>query len=141
MQTKSDANTAEPCPSSVASVPPAPPGEASLTDAQLLQQAVLRAAEELDLSRTDLARVLGKDRSTLTCAKGMDPASKTGELALLLIRLYRSLSVLVGNDRKLLRHWFHTANRHTGGVPAEQVRRTEGLVEIVQYLDAMRAPI
>ena len=122
-------------------VPPAPPGEASLTDAQLLQQAVLRAAEELDLSRTDLARVLGKDRSTLTRAKGMDPASKTGELALLLIRLYRSLSVLVGNDRKLLRHWFHTANRHTGGVPAEQVQRTEGLVEIVQYLDAMRAPI
>ncbi len=125
----------------VGRVPPAPPGEASLTDAQLLQQAVLRAAEELDLSRTDLARVLGKDRSTLTRAKGMDPASKTGELALLLIRLYRSLSVLVGNDRKLLRHWFHTANRHTGGVPAEQVRRTEGLVEIVQYLDAMRAPI
>ena len=128
MQTKSDANTAEPCPSSVASVPPAPPGEASLTDAQLLQQAVLRAAEELDLSRTDLAWVLGKDRSTLTCAKGMDPASKTGELALLLIRLYRSLSVLVGNDRKLLRHWFHTANRHTGGVPAEQVRGTEARI-------------
>lgn len=85
--------------------------------------------------------MLGKDHSTLTRAKGMDPASKTGELALLLIRLYRSLSVLVGNDRKLLRHWFHTTNRHTGGVPAEQVQRTEGLVEIVQYLDAMRAPI
>jgi len=26
-------------------------------------------------------------------------------------------------------------------LPAEQVQRTEGLVEIVQYLDAMRAPI
>lgn len=44
-------------------------------------------------------------------------------------------------DRQLLRHWFHTANRHTGGIPAELVQRTEGLVEIVQYLDAMRAPI
>ncbi|APD47021.1 MULTISPECIES: MbcA/ParS/Xre antitoxin family protein [unclassified Synechococcus] len=121
--------------------PPAPPVAASLSDAQLLQQAVLRTADQLDLSRTDLARVLGKDRSTLTRAKGIDPASKTGELALLLIRLYRSLSVLVGNDREHLRHWFHTANRHTGGVPAEQVQRTEGLVEIAQYLDAMRAPI
>lgn len=121
--------------------PPAPQVPASFSDSQLLLQAVLRLADELELSRTALARVLGKDRSTLTRATGIDPTSKTGELALLLIRLYRSLSVLVGNDRKLLRHWFHTTNRHTGGVPAEQVQRTEGLVEIVQYLDAMRAPI
>jgi hypothetical protein len=121
--------------------PPAPQAPASLSDSQLLLQAVLRAADELELSRTTLAKVLGKDRSTLTRATGIDPTSKTGELALLLIRLYRSLSVLVGNDRRLLRHWFHTANRHTGGVPADQVQRTEGLVEIVHYLDAMRAPI
>jgi hypothetical protein len=121
--------------------PPATPSEGVVSDNELLLQAVSRAADELNLSRTGLARVLGKDRSTLTRAKGIDPASKTGELALLLIRVYRSLSVLVGNDRQLLRHWFHTANRHTGGVPAEQVQRTEGLVAIVQYLDAMRAPI
>ena len=120
---------------------PAAPATSSLTDGQLLLQAVLRAADELELSRAALARLLGKDRSTLNRAKGIDPSSKTGELALLLIRLYRSLSVLVGNDRLQLRHWFHTANRHSGGVPAEQVQRTEGLVEIVQYLDAMRAPI
>ena len=122
-------------------VPPAAPAAASLTDSQLLLQAVMRAADELELSRAALARLLGKDRSTLNRSKGIDPSSKTGELALLLIRLYRSLSVLVGNDRLQLRHWFHTANRHSGGVPAEQVQRTEGLVEIVQYLDAMRAPI
>lgn len=121
--------------------PPATPSEGDVGDNELLLQAVSRAADELNLSRTALARVLGKDRTTLTRAKGIDPASKTGELALLLIRVYRSLSVLVGNDRQLLRHWFHTANRHTGGVPAEQVQRTEGLVAIVQYLDAMRAPI
>ena len=121
--------------------PPATPSEGDVGDNELLLQAVSRAADELNLSRTGLARVLGKDRTTLTRAKGIDPASKTGELALLLIRVYRSLSVLVGNDRQLLRHWFHTVNRHTGGVPAEQVQRTEGLVAIVQYLDAMRAPI
>ena len=122
-------------------VPPATPAAASLTDSQLLLQAVMRAADELELSRAALARLLGKDRSTLNRSKGIDPSSKTGELALLLIRLYRSLSVLVGNDRLQLRHWFQTANRHSRGVPAEQVQRTEGLVEIVQYLDAMRAPI
>ena len=121
--------------------PPGAPSEEAVSDNELLLQAVSRAADQLNLSRTALARVLGKDRTTLTRAKGIDPASKTGELALLLIRVYRSLSVLVGNDRQLLRHWFHTSNRHTGGVPAEQVQSTEGLVAIVQYLDAMRAPI
>ena len=130
-----------PAAAAAAAAAPAAPAAASLTDGQLLLQAVLRAAEELELSRAALARLLGKDRSTLNRAKGIDPSSKTGELALLLIRLYRSLSVLVGNDRLQLRHWFHTANRHSGGVPAEQVQRTEGLVEIVQFLDAMRASI
>lgn len=39
----------------------------------------------LGLSRAALTRVLGKDRSTLHCAKGVDPASNTDKLALLLI--------------------------------------------------------
>jgi hypothetical protein len=121
--------------------PPVAASADPVTDSQLLLQAVVRAAEELDLSRTALARVLGRDRSLFGRGKGIDPLSKTGELALLVVRLYRSLAVLVGNDPAQMRHWFHTDNRHTGGVPAEQVQRTEALVEIVQYLDAMRARI
>jgi hypothetical protein len=39
-----------------------PQAAAPLSDGQLLLQAVLRAAAELELSRTALARVLGKDR-------------------------------------------------------------------------------
>jgi hypothetical protein len=85
---------------------PVPQAAAPLSDGQLLLQAVLRAADELELSRTALAKVLGKDRSTLNRAKGIEPASKTGELALLLIRLYRSLSILVDNDRRQLRPGF-----------------------------------
>jgi hypothetical protein len=119
--------------------PPVEAPAAPLTDGQLLLRAVLRASEELELSRTALARVLGRDRSLFSRGKGIDPASKTGELALLVVRLYRSLAGLMGNDPTQMRHWFHTANRHTGGVPAEQVQRAEALVEIVQYLDAMRA--
>jgi hypothetical protein len=129
--------------------PQAPPPQAvvsqaagaAISDAQLLLQAVLRASDQLELSRSALARALGRDRSLFSRGKGIDPASKTGELALLLVRLYRSLAVLMGNDPAHMRHWFHTANRHTGGVPAEQVERTEALVEIVHYLDAMRARI
>ena len=41
----------------------------------MLLQAVLRTAAELELNRTALARVLGKDRSTLNRAQGIEPAS------------------------------------------------------------------
>jgi len=107
----------------------------------LLLQAVLRAADQLELSRSALAQVLGRDRSLFSRGKGIEPTSKTGELALLLMRLYRSLAVLVGNDPAEMRHWFRTANHRTGGVPAEQAQRTESLVEIVHYLDAMQARV
>jgi len=52
--------------------------------------------------------------------------------------LHRSLSALVGDDTGLMRHWINTANRHTGGLPREQLQDPEQLVELVQYLDAMR---
>lgn len=127
-------------PATAASAPVAAPA-APLADGQLLLQAVLRVGDQLELSRSALALVLGRDRSLFSRGKGIEPTSKTGELALLLVRLYRSLAVLVGNDPAQMRHWFHTANHHTGGVPAEQVQRTESLVEIVHYLDAMRARV
>jgi hypothetical protein len=44
---------------------------------QLLLQAVLRAAAELELNRTPLARVLGKDRSTLNRTKSMPWARRS----------------------------------------------------------------
>jgi hypothetical protein len=52
--------------------PPATPSEGDVGDNELLLQAVSRAADELNLSRTALARVLGKDRTTPTRAKGID---------------------------------------------------------------------
>ena len=53
----------------------------------------------------------------LSAVAGIDPASKAGELTLLLIRAYRSLFALVGGDAGQMRHWMHTRNLHTGGCP------------------------
>jgi hypothetical protein len=36
------------------------------------------------------------------------------------------------------RQWLHADNVHLGGIPAERMRGVEGLVDVVQYLDAMR---
>jgi hypothetical protein len=105
--------------------------------AATLTKALLNAGRELGLSQADLGAVVGRNRTSLH-RHGVDPNGKTGELALLLIRIYRSLYVLVGGERDDLAHWMHNENRHTGGIPAEQVKTVSGLVRVVEYLDAMR---
>ncbi len=73
--------------------------------------------------------------------RGVDPSSKEGELALMFLRLFRSLDALVGGDDAKSREWLHAMNDHVSGVPAERIRTVEGLVDVVQYLDAMRGKL
>lgn len=106
----------------------------------MLGKAVLRAAEALGLSRAELGQVLGRDRTSVT-RSGVDPDSKAGELAMLLIRVYRSLAVMVDDNGAQIREWMTTPNRHTGGVPREQLQTVAGLVAVCAYLDAIRAKV
>jgi hypothetical protein len=107
----------------------------------VLTKALLSAAARLGLRHRQLALVIGTSEasvSRLQSGRGLDPDSKEGELALLFLRLYRSLDALVGGDDAKARGWLHAANQHLRGVPAERIRTVEGLVDVVQYLDAMR---
>jgi len=105
----------------------------------VLSKALLNAGKEMGLSQSDLGQVIGKDRTSL--ARGIDPQSKSGELALLLIRCYRSLHVLVGGDQGNIKHWMRTENNHTNGIPAEQIKGVQGLNRVLEYLDAMRGKV
>lgn len=105
----------------------------------VLSKAFLNAGKEMGMTQKELGRVIGKDRTSI--ARGIDPKTKAGELALLLIRCYRSVYVLVGGKSEDIKHWMHTENRHTGGVPVEQVQSVQGLNYVLAYLDAMRGKI
>lgn len=107
----------------------------------VLTKALLSAAERLGLRHRHLAMVLGTSEasvSRLQSGRGLDPESKEGELALLFLRMYRSLDALVGGDDAKARAWLRADNHHVRGVPVERIRTVEGLVDVVQYLDAMR---
>ena len=107
----------------------------------VLAKAVLSAADRLGLRHRQLAAVLGTSEasvSRLQRGRGLDPDTKEGELALLFLRAFRSLDALVGGDEAAARQWLHAENMHLRGVPAERMRTVEGLVDVVQYLDAMR---
>ena len=107
----------------------------------VLAKAAISAAERLGLRHKQLAEIIGTSEasiSRLRSGRGLDPDRKEGELALLFLRVYRSLDTLVGGDDVKARNWLHAANDHVGGIPAERIRTVEGLVDVVQYLDAMR---
>ncbi len=112
--------------------------------AQVLAKAVLRAGAQLGLNQGQLGQVLGLHRSVVSRLKRgrpLDPASKEGELALLLVRVARALFALTGGDEAWMRHFMATPNRLTGGVPAEQVRTVQGLVRVLQVVDALRGKV
>ena len=104
---------------------------------RVLAAALTNAGRELGLTQADLGAVVGRDRTAISRGS-LEPDSKSGELALLLIRAYRALFVLVGGDREAMRHWMRTENLHTGGIPFEQIRSVQGLSRVVEYLDAIR---
>lgn len=112
--------------------------------AAVLTKAVLHAADLLGLKDVELARAIGVSAPTVSRYKRgaaqIDPARKPGELALLLVRLFRSLDPLIGADGEKRKAWMHTRNHALGGVPAELVLRAEGLVRTLAYLDGLRAP-
>ena len=109
--------------------------------AAVVAKATLAAAARLSLTNRQLSAVIGASEASVSRmqrGRGVEPSSKEGELALMFVRLFRSLDALVGGDDTKARAWLHTMNDHVGGVPAERIRTVEGLVDVVQYLDAMR---
>lgn len=112
----------------------------SLRPGPVLTRALVEAGKELGLTQADLGVVVGRDRTALSRG-AIEPHTKSGELALLLIRAYRALYVLVGGEPRQMKHWMKTHNHHVGGVPAELVRTVPGLMRVVEYLDAIRGRV
>lgn len=109
--------------------------------AAVLSKAVTRAADRLGVSRALLAKVLGVSPATVTRLYAgsyfLDQGRKEWELALLFVRAFRSLDSIVG-DEATARKWLDSENLGLNGRPIELIRETEGLVRVVQYLDASR---
>jgi transcriptional regulator with XRE-family HTH domain len=126
--------------------PPAHPATASAPSEadRVLTKAVVRAGERLGLTQRELAGILGVSPATLSrLARVREPrlleaASKEGELAVQLLRVYRSLDALLGGDDEANRRWLRAENHHLGGVPAALLQTVTGLVHVAEYLDAMR---
>ncbi len=111
--------------------------------AAVLTKAMLRAATFLGLTHAALARVVGLSESQISRMsrgdKALDIGSKPAELATLLVRVYRSLDALVGNDGRHRQLWMASFNRAFNEAPKDAIQKVDGLVKVVNYLDGARA--
>jgi uncharacterized protein (DUF2384 family) len=114
-------------------------------DDALVGKAAARAADILGLKNAALGRVLGLSEASVSRLKAgtFAPAadSKPFELALLLVRLFRSLDALLGGDDYAMRSWLRSPNLDLGGRPADLIQTVTGLVAVVDHVDAYRARV
>lgn len=119
--------------------------EGDANEARVVAKATTRAAALLGLSNAELARTLGLSEasaSRLRAGTYQPPShSKQFELAVLLLRLFRGVDALVGGDRDTARAWMRAPNTALRADPLSLIQTVQGLVMVVQYVDARRARI
>ena len=115
------------------------------SDSALVTKAMTRAADKLRINSKTLAGVIGVSEATVSRMKNgrhaLEAGSKPFELAVLLVRLYRSLDALIGGDDVAASAWLSNANTVLGAAPIELIQSVSGLMNVIQYLDARRAVV
>ena len=112
---------------------------------RVVTKAVLRAAEQLGVTAKALSSVIGVSEASLSRMKTDDfslaPGTKPFELAVLFVRLFRSLDAIVGGDPQVARAWLVNSNAALDGRPVDRIRTIAGLLDVIAYLDARRARV
>ena len=127
-------------------MPPARPRPVSAADrTAILTRATLRAASQLGLTNKLLATVIGVSEATVSRMRSgeytLQRGQKSFELAVLFLRLYRSLDAIVGGDSTVAGSWLRNRNTVLGAEPIALILTVPGLVNVIQYLDARRAVV
>lgn len=125
-----------------------PASDAIADPKQVITKAVIRLAENLQLTRQELSNIIGVSEPTLSRIFAtqtkitekptlLDPADKAGELSILLIRLYVQLDAIFGGNLMQCRLWLRSENTHLNAVPIDLLSSIEGLTTTIRYLEMM----
>lgn len=123
----------------------APATAPALDRGAVLAKATLRAAARLGLTGRQLGEILGVSEATVSRLRRgeavLEEGTKPFELAALLVRAFRSLDAIGGGDEVVCRAWVAAPNEALGATPLARMASVQGLVDVVAYLDARRAPL
>jgi uncharacterized protein (DUF2384 family) len=110
----------------------------------VVTKAALRAASQLSMTNKALANVVDLSEATVSRMRSkeyeLQPDQKSYELALLFVRLYRSLDAIVGGDDAAAA-WLRNHNTALHDEPLRLIQTVPGLMNVIQYLDSRRAVV
>ena len=120
-----------------------PHAAAQPDEAGILSRAVVRAAGLLRLSQREVAGILGVSEATASRLfagryRLAPERAKEWELARLFLRFYRALDALWGHEASA-HAWLTSPNLALNARPLDLLVTVEGLVRVVNYLDAARS--
>jgi uncharacterized protein (DUF2384 family) len=110
-----------------------------------LSKALVNAAGELGVTQSVMADVLGVSDATASrlfagTYRLNHNRKYEWEFALLFVRIYRSLTAIVGPGEPA-RQWLQAENKGLIGRPIELIRTAQGLIRVLEYLDSFRGRI
>lgn len=106
-------------------------------DKALLAQALKNATRLGGITQHELSLIFSVSPSTISknLNSEIDPNSLKGNVACYVIKIFRSLIGLSGNNKEFMNEWLHTTVTPLGGKPIELMQNMEGLLAVNNYLD------
>ena len=112
-------------------------------ESSVITKATLRAADGLGIKGNVLSSIVGLSEPTISRMRNgeyvLEPGNKAFELAVLFVRLYRSLDAIVGGDDSVAADWIKNKNTALDGIPLDLIQTVSGLTNVVAYIDSRRA--
>ncbi len=112
---------------------------------EVLTKAFLRMAVHYEFTRQDICNIIGFSEASasrlFSGTKFIEVNSKEGEMALLLLRVYRNLNAILDGSNPQAVEWLRSQHHYFNETPLQHMQTLAGLVETVNYLDAMRGKI
>lgn len=124
-------------------MPTKPRAQSLPSDSAIVAKAALRAADRLDVTNKLLAKIIGVSEATVSRMRRAEYPleNKPFELAIMFIRLYRSLDAVIGGDDVVAKAWLRNKNSALKEAPIDLIQSVSGLTDVIQYLDARRAVV
>lgn len=119
--------------------------ESMLSPANVLAKAILNIAEQLQLTESELATIVGllmTDRARTLQEDLLKPHTTAAKRALLLVRVYQGIYDLNGGDIECMRHFINSPNRLLDHQSPRMLIQTEqGLSKVVDLLEGLQQHI
>lgn len=114
----------------------------AISEEAVVGKALKKASEYWGISNKQLGEFCGLSEATVSRLKNgqyiLDPDSKSWQLAVIFLRIFRGLDAYMGGNIANEKAWLNADNKVLGGKPIELMKSIEGITGVVQYIDYTR---